>query len=150
MTTAQIAELGLKFASSLALAGWAVLVALPGWTFGRRVLTRVLIPAVLALAYIALFPPLAFDAPGGYGSIADITTLLTSDPRIILAAWIHYLVFDMLVGNWIVTDARRRGIRHWTIVPALVLTFLFGPFGWLVYRAQRWWRDSRAARAIEP
>jgi hypothetical protein len=47
---------------------------------------------------------------------------------------VHYLCFDLLTGAWEVQDARARGIPHPLVVPCLVLTFLFGPAGWLLYR----------------
>jgi hypothetical protein len=50
---------------------------------------------------------------------------------------VHYLAFDLFVGGWEVRDAQERGIRHLLVVPALVLTFLFGPAGWLLYVATR-------------
>ena len=34
-------------------------------------------------------------------------------------------------------DARELGISHWTVVPCLALTFLFGPAGWLLYTILR-------------
>jgi Domain of unknown function (DUF4281) len=43
------------------------------------------------------------------------------------------LAFDLLVGSWIVRDARERGIAHLLLLPSLALTFLFGPAGWLSY-----------------
>jgi len=45
---------------------------------------------------------------------------------VLLAGWTHYLAFDLFIGGWEVRDAQRRGIPHLLIVPALVLTFLFG------------------------
>jgi hypothetical protein len=60
----------------------------------------------------------------------------------LLAGWIHYLAFDLLVGGWEARDSRERGIRHWFVVPCLMLTFLLGPAGWLLYLGVR----STAAR----
>src|SRR4051812_21348401 len=51
----------------------------------------------------------------------------------LLAGWTHYLAFDLFVGRWEVRDAQRRGIPHLLITPALVLTFLLGPAGFLFY-----------------
>jgi hypothetical protein len=48
-----------------------------------------------------------------------------------------YLAFDLFIGGWEIRDARRRGIPHVLIVPALVLTFLFGPAGLLLYLSIR-------------
>ena len=41
---------------------------------------------------------------------------------------------DGVVNYAIVRDARGRGIRHGFILPVLLLTFMFGPAGWLAYR----------------
>ena len=51
--------------------------------------------------------------------------------------WAHYLAFDLFIGGWEVRDAQRHGIPHLLVVPALVLTFLFGPAGWLLYMGIR-------------
>jgi hypothetical protein len=53
----------------------------------------------------------------------------------LLAGWLHYLAFDLLIGNREVQDARERGVPHFLVVPCLALTFLFGPAGWLLYRS---------------
>ena len=75
-------------------------------------------------------------AEGGFSSLAGVAALFR-EPWLLLAGWVHYLAFDMLVGNWEVRDARSRGIPHLLVVPCLVLTFLFGPAGWLLYTGVR-------------
>jgi hypothetical protein len=55
------------------------------------------------------------------------------NPWFLLAGWIHYLAFDLFVGCWQVRHAQQQGIPHWMVVPCLILTFLFGPMGWLMY-----------------
>ena len=122
--------------TALAALGWLILLLAPGWETGRERVAGLAIPAVLAMAYAAIFPILSFGAPGGYSSTSALVTLLSSDPRIVLAAWLHYLVFDLLIGGWILRESRRRAIPHWQVVPALILCFVFGPVGWLVFTAQ--------------
>ena len=68
---------------------------------------------------------------------------LFADPWILLAGWIHYLVFDLFIGAWEVRDAARLGIPHLLVVPCLVLTFLFGPVGLLLYGIVRAVRTRR-------
>ena len=63
---------------------------------------------------------------------------------ILLAGWLHYLAFDLFVGAWEVREAGRVGLPHWLILPALALTFLFGPLGLLVFLV------LRAARLRRP
>ena len=56
---------------------------------------------------------------------------------VLLAGWVHYLCFDLLVGCWEVRDARDRGVPYMLVIPCLVLTFMFGPAGWLLYQGVR-------------
>jgi hypothetical protein len=64
--------------------------------------------------------------PGGFSTLPDVATLF-SNPWALLAGWIHYLAFDLLIGTWETRDAREHGVPPLWLVPCLVLTFLFGP-----------------------
>jgi hypothetical protein len=75
-------------------------------------------------------------AEGGFSSLDEVASLFRN-PWLLLAGWIHYLAFDLLIGTWEVRDARSRGISHLLVLPCLALTFLFGPAGWLLYLAVR-------------
>ena len=130
-------DLAFKISNTLALAGWMALLLAPHWRFGRVWIAGAAIPAIFSLAYLVLFVPRLLDSPGGFGSIAALTTLLNADPRIMLGAWLHYLAFDLFIGSWMAGEARRLGIRHAWMVPVLVLTFLAGPVGWLAFFAVR-------------
>ena len=44
-----------------------------------------------------------------------------------------FLAFDLFIGSWQVRDARRNRVPFVLVVPCLVLTFLFGPIGLLLY-----------------
>ena len=76
--------------------------------------------------------PTSVGSEGGFSSLAGVAALF-SEPWILLAGWTHYLAFDLLVGNWEMRDATKRGIPYMLVLPCLVLTFLFGPAGWLLY-----------------
>ena len=69
------------------------------------------------------------------------------NPWLLLAGWLHYLAFDLLIGTWEVRDARERGIPHVVVVPCLVLTFMLGPAGWLLYLALRFAVAARRTAA---
>ena len=47
-------------------------------------------------------------------------------------------------------DAQQRGIPHLLVVPALVLTFLFGPAGLLFYLVIRWFARDKGALGRVP
>lgn len=135
-----------SIANLVALAGWILLAVLPGRVWVSKVVTAVLIPALLAAVYV---PVLALNwgtSEGGFGSLAQVA-LLFSNPWALLAGWVHYLAFDLFVGSWEVRDARVHAIPHWFVLPCLFLTFMFGPAGWLLYMAVRAVRTHNAAIA---
>ena len=126
--------------SGLAMLGWLVLLAAlaaPAMRERLIVVARFGIPVVLAAAYVLLIVD-GRDAfhDGGFSSIAQVRTLFANDFAL-TAGWLHYLAFDLFTGAWIVEDAGRRGVPRLLIVPCLVLTFLFGPCGYLFYLVLR-------------
>jgi hypothetical protein len=91
---------------------------------------------LFAIVYTAIVIAQLAGSPGGFSSLTDVA-LLFQNPWLLLAGWIHYLAFDLLVGTWISRDARERALPQLMVVPVLMLTFLFGPAGWLLYRTMR-------------
>jgi hypothetical protein len=131
-----------SMASAAVLPGWLLLVLAPRWRWTARLVSAVLIPGLLAVLYAAIIAARWGGAEGGFSSLADVQKLF-ADPWILLAGWIHYLVFDLFIGAWEVRDAGRLGIPHLLVVPCLVLTFLFGPVGLLLYGIVRAVRTRR-------
>lgn len=124
-----------SLANALVLPAWALLAFAPGWRGTRTLVLSGLWPGLLALLYAALITahylgPHAGE--GGFSSLVGVAALFQS-PWALLAGWVHYLAFDLFVGAWQVRDAARRQVPHLAVVPALALTFLFGPVGLLVY-----------------
>lgn len=125
-------------AGHMALAGWLVLALAPyRFDAPRPVVAAVALS--LAALYAALIGTFWAGAEGGFGSLADVARLFQS-PGLLLAGWVHYLAFDLLVGLWQREQARAIGMPRWLLLPCLLLTFLFGPLGWLVFMALRRYR----------
>ena len=124
--------------------GWALLVLAPRWRWTARLVAPVLIPGLLSLLYVFLLLTRWSSAEGGFGSLADVRRLF-EEPALLLAGWVHYLAFDLFIGSWEVRDAQRLALPHLLVVPCLVLTFLFGPIGWLAYFALRGGLRRRAS-----
>ncbi len=122
--------------SNAVMPGWLLLIILPRWKWTARLITAVIIPALLGLVYLYLILTEFGKSEGGFGSLAQVQQLF-ANPAALLAGWIHYLAFDLFIGSWEVRDAQRWGISHWLVIPCLVLTFLFGPIGLLLYFALR-------------
>ena len=119
----------------IALLSWAALAALPGRRWVAKTVAGLAVPAVLTALYVALIAS-SWGDPGSFSSLAGVA-LLFNNPWLLLAGWVHYLAFDLLVGAWEVTDARDLGVPHFLVVPCLFLTFMFGPAGWLLYQGVR-------------
>jgi hypothetical protein len=117
------------------LPGWALLLLRPRWTWSH-VIAAYVIPAALGVTYLLIMLTQFRPGAGGFGSLAEVARLF-EDPWLLLAGWIHYLAFDLFIGAWEVLDATRRNVPHWLVVPCLVLTFLLGPVGLLLYLVLR-------------
>lgn len=141
-------EFSFTAANAVALLGWALLVLAPRWAPTRYLVLSGALPLLLAATYALLLGthylgPHASE--GGFGTLADVARLF-KDPWGLLAGWVHYLCFDMAVGIWQSRDARRRGLPHLLLVPCLLLTFLFGPLGLLLYAVMRQTRPAPTSR----
>lgn len=139
-----------------ALLMWLLLVLGPRRPFP---LTLVLYggAGLLCLAYAAIFVSLLSgfldpvrDAglpPANFAdlSLAGIKDLFRSEGTMTLG-WVHYLALDLFTGLWIARDADAKGFSRWVQSPVLILTFLVGPLGlllWLIVRERRARRVGR-------
>ncbi len=137
-----------RAAGMAAMAGWLALLlswAIPVWA--DRIAGMIL-PALLSVAYAGLVLGYWSRAEGGFGSLDEVMALFTGR-EIALAGWLHYLAFDLFVGAWEVRTARREGIAFLLVVPCLVLTFLFGPAGFLAFAGLRAAGATRRTVAAE-
>ena len=131
-------NLDLIFSSAnlLALAAWLALIFLPGRAWVTEGIAGGLVPLLLSVAYAGLIAAFWSGAEGGFSSL-DAVGLLFQTPGLLLAGWLHYLAFDLFVGAWEVRTARAEVIPHLLVLPALALTFLFGPAGFLLFMTIR-------------
>ncbi len=131
-------EMVFSVAGMLAMAGWMMLLLSPFAPDLANKIAGWIIPLVLSVGYVVLAVFYSsWGEEGGYGSLAEVAKLF-SNQHALLAGWIHYLAFDLLIGAWICRVARREAIRFWWVVPCLLLTFLFGPAGFLLFALLRW------------
>mmetsp|Transcript_69030 Transcript_69030/g.77218 ORF Transcript_69030/g.77218 Transcript_69030/m.77218 type:complete len:178 (+) Transcript_69030:241-774(+) len=121
---------------------WLLLAFLPHWKYTPKV--TLIGPLLHAVIYTLGVISLLMDPTHNEGKAPDMSTfegvvLLFQDPNGVFVGWIHYVVYDALIGRWIVLDAMDRGcsvlIHVLVIIPCLLLALLFGPMGWLLYVA---------------
>jgi hypothetical protein len=126
------AETVFRVCNLLASVSWLLLIIL-GWKrWVSGLITGVIVPLVLAVVYLALILSHWSEGQGSFNTLSGVAALFKNQ-WLLLAGWVHYLAFDLFIGNWQVRDALRQKIPHWAVIPCLVLTFLFGPIGLLLY-----------------
>jgi hypothetical protein len=118
--------------NNVALLGWLLLIVAGRKRWASGLVTGVCIPIGLGLVYTILIPLHWSESNGSFSTLSGVSALF-ANRWLLLAGWVHYLAFDLFIGNWEVRDAVRNRIPHWAVIPSLVLTFLFGPAGLLSY-----------------
>lgn len=136
-----------SIAGQVAMIGWLILLFAPRRWPTLNMVPQLVLPAVLSLGYAVLILVYFARVDGGYGSLADVKALMTSDP-VLLAGWVHYLAFDLFAGAWIAARSDRMGISRLVQAPVLAATFLFGPLGLLLHLAMTVPLAGRARRAV--
>ncbi|GIV34987.1 MAG: hypothetical protein KatS3mg031_2522 [Chitinophagales bacterium] len=121
-----------KLVNLLILPGWVGLIFFPKSRYTQYLIYSHAYPYFLGLFYAYLVLSNFGLLQNGMSSLDGIRAAFASD-AVLLAGWVHYLIFDLFVGAWQVTDARQHGLRHVKIVPALVFTLFLGPLGLLAY-----------------
>ena len=131
-----------QVANTFAAVSWIALVLLARFSIVTRVIIPIGVCGLLSLVYLHLVVTTMGQSEGGFGSLADVS-LLFQNQSLLLAGWIHYLAFDLFIGSWVVRDAGRNDISLVLILPALFLTFFFGPVGMLAYLLIRFVRTRK-------
>lgn len=126
-----------QVANPFVLLGWAALLFSPFWPRVADGVATLLVPGVLAVAYVALIAAYWGRAEGGGFGTLDEVAALFAQRHVLLAGWLHYLAFDLLIGAMIVRQARALALPFWVVLPCLPLTFLFGPAGYLLFLGLR-------------
>lgn len=132
-----------QWANPIALLGWVALVFSPLAPRIALAWSGLVLPLVLSVGYTALMLVHWTASGGGFESLPAVAQLM-ENRWLLLAGWVHYLAFDLLVGTWAVNTARREAIPHLLVLPCLLVTFLFGPAGFLMFQA------LRASRQVLP
>ena len=126
-------EMLFKAANYAVLPFWLLLIVAPRWRWTQRLVHG----PVVVLLLTPIYAYMLF----GYGPAPKEMNFLSlygvmigfSVPHIVVAGWIHYLIFDLFVGAWESRDAMRRNVPHWLVIPCLLGTLMFGPIGLLLY-----------------
>lgn len=121
-----------SLANMIAMPMWLLMIILPKWKVTRFMIDYKVIPILLSIIYV-IYIVQSISAGGmDFGSLESVMTLFTKEDAV-LAGWVHYLAFDLLVGMWIVNQNKTLKINQILIGFCLLGTFMLGPVGFLLF-----------------
>ncbi len=133
MTTADV----FSIANTMAMPMWLLLMVLPKWKVTRFLIDYKIIPLLLSLFYVYyMFSHVQAGGGLDFGSLSSVMSLFTMEFAV-MAGWVHYLAFDLLIGMWMINQNRELGIHQLLMAPILFATFMLGPVGFLLFMIVR-------------
>lgn len=123
-----------SYVGMIAMPMWILMIFLPKWKVTTFLINYKIVPLVLSLVYIVYIVQGLLIAGGmmDFGSLQSVMQLFTEE-NAVLAGWVHYLAFDLLIGMWMIDQNKTIGIHPVLMAPCLLGTFMFGPVGFLLF-----------------
>ena len=122
-----------SIANMIAMPMWVLMLFLSKWKITRFLIDFKVIPLALAFMYaIYIFQAIQISGMMDFGSLTSVITLFTEE-NAVLAGWIHYLAFDLIVGMLVLDQNKELKINQLVMAPCLFLTFMLGPIGFLLF-----------------
>ena len=136
------ASIVFQIVNTIVLPAWLILIFFPGKSWRNPVIYA--FSMLMALVYIIYVIKGLGDLDMQSFKLEGVKSMFTSGEAV-LTGWVHFLVFDLLIGNFILNQSRKNEIPHLLVVPCLLLCFMFGPAGYLLYSIIKLARTKRLA-----
>ncbi len=122
-----------SIAGMIAMPMWLLMILVPKWKVTQFLMEYKVIPIVLAVLYVIyIIQAISIGGSMDFGSLGSVMELFTEE-NAVLAGWIHYLAFDLVVGMWMLDQNKEVKIHQLMMAPCLFGTFMFGPAGFLLF-----------------
>lgn len=122
-----------SIASMITMPMWILMIFLSKWKVTRFLIDFKIIPLALTFIYaIYIFQAIRTGGMMDFGSLKSVMALFTEE-NAVLAGWVHYLAFDLLIGMWMLDQNKELKINQLLMAPCLFLTFMLGPIGFLLF-----------------
>ena len=117
---------------------WFVLIFFPQSYLSRFFVTSIFPIVILSGAYIfmlykAYFNSYNFNINFGLYLGLDNILDLFSNKSFLMMFWIHFISINLFTGGWIVKDSQKFSMNKIIVSIPLVITYLIGPMGLLIY-----------------
>ncbi len=116
---------------------WLLLAFLPNHLITRFFVNSVIIPILLATAYIFLAYDLyiegeIFEVFHLYFGLDNLYSIYANE-TFLLIFWLHFLSISLFVGSWISRDSQRYMVPKILLILSLIFTYFSGPVGLVFY-----------------
>ncbi len=121
-----------EICSTIASLGWVILIFLPWWYAADKFIIGIIVTLLSIIYSWMIWASFDISIFQKFGKLESVMQLFR-DENMVTSGWVHYLAFDLMAGVFIRKNARRHGIPQRVLVIPLFFTFVFGPFGFLLY-----------------
>jgi hypothetical protein len=129
-------EVAFNVANCLPMPFWLAMIFFPNREWTRRLTDSHWVFAGLGTAYVVFLAWALATDPNGAGFGFHALRAGLSREVAFVAAWLHYLCFDLFVGFWIYKESRRLRIHAGIF---LFFTLMLGPLGLTAFLIRRAW-----------
>ena len=117
---------------------WLILIFFPQSNICKYLVTSIFPIFILSGAYVFILYKSylnSFDFISNFDLYIGIESLsgLFTNKSFLIMFWIHFVTINLFTGGWIVRDSQRLGINKILLILPLVITYLIGPLGLLIY-----------------
>ncbi len=117
---------------------WFILIFFPQTHLSKYFVTSIFPILILGGAYVFIIYKSflnSYDFIGNFNLYLNLNSLseLFKDQTFLLMFWVHFVSINLFTGGWIVKDSQRLSINKILLIIPLILTYLIGPLGLLLY-----------------
>ena len=117
---------------------WLLIIFFPRSHLCKYLATSIFPIFLLSAAYIFILYQAyigSFDFTGNFNLYLGLSYVseLFRDDLYLLMFWTHFVAVNLFIGGWILKDSNKFGINKIVLAFPLILTYLIGPLGILLY-----------------
>ena len=117
---------------------WFILIVFPQSHLSRIFVTSIFPFFILSGVYIFILYKsylIGYDFDGNFSLYLGLSELsrLFEDHLYIMIFWTHFIAINLFIGGWIVKDSQKFSINKVLMAVPLIVTYLIGPIGLLLY-----------------
>ena len=117
---------------------WFILIVFPQSHLSRIFVTSIFPFFILSGVYIFILYKsylIGYDFDGNFSLYLGLSELsrLFEDHLYIMIFWTHFIAINLFIGGWIVKDSQKFSINKVLMAVPLIVTYLIGPLGLLLY-----------------